>query len=190
MLPRIFMIAALTALFATPYSRAAEPADLQDSKVGEITLKTPKNWKQSEPTSQLRLSQFEIPAVEGDKEPAELAIFAFAGGGGVSANVKRWIDQFQPAERQVKTTKAKSALGEYVLVEVSGTYLKPVGPPVVRGTEPMPGARRLAVILAVEGQGNYFLKLTGPGKTVAASADAFRTSFGGKADDEKPYELE
>jgi gluconolactonase len=189
MMPRIFVIAALGVFLAVNCIRADEPARLQDSKVGEITLKTPKSWKQSKPTSQLRLSQFEIPASEGDKEAAELAIFSFAGGS-VEDNIKRWTEQFQPAERQVKTTKAKSALGEYVLVDVSGTYLKPVGPPIARKTEPMPGARMLAVILAVEGQGNYFLKLTGPAKTVTASAEAFRTSFGGKADDEKPYELE
>jgi hypothetical protein len=45
----------------------------------------------------------------------------------------------------------------------------------------------LAAILAVEGKGNYFLKLTGENATVTAAAEAFRASFGGKAADEKAF---
>jgi len=48
----------------------------------------------------------------------------------------------------------------------------------------------LAVILAVEGKGNYFLKLTGENATVSAAAEAFRTSFGGKEADEKAFAAE
>ena len=45
----------------------------------------------------------------------------------------------------------------------------------------------LAVILAVKGKGNYFLKLTGPMKTVTASATTLRQSFGADPKKEKPY---
>ena len=48
----------------------------------------------------------------------------------------------------------------------------------------------LAVMLTVENRGNYFLKLVGPAKTVAAAEAAFRNSFGAKADSEKEYKLE
>jgi gluconolactonase len=164
--------------------------ELKDAKVGDITLKTPANWKQSEPTSNLRLAQFEIPAAEGDKESAELAIFSFGGGGGVQANIDRWVDQFNADGRKSKVTSGKSAIGEYVIADVTGTYKKPVGPPVLRKTEAMPGARMLAVILAVEGKGNYFLKLTGENATVSAAAEAFRSSFGGKEADEKAFAAE
>ena len=168
--------------------REAAAEDLKDAKVGAITLKTPANWESSKPTSQLRLAQFSIPAVEGDKEAAELAIFAFGGGGGVKANVERWIGQFDTEGRKAKTTIGKSKTGDYVLLEVSGTYKKPIGPPRLRKTEPMPNARMLAAIIAVEGKGNYFLKMTGPDKTVTAAADALRASFGADAADEKPFE--
>ena len=47
----------------------------------------------------------------------------------------------------------------------------------------------LAVILMVEGKGNYFLKVTGPQKTVAGVVDAFRTSFGADKEKEVDYEL-
>ncbi|MCA9119309.1 MAG: hypothetical protein H6822_06280 [Planctomycetaceae bacterium] len=164
--------------------------DLKEAKVGDITLKTPASWKQSEPTSSLRLAQFEIPAAEGDKESAELAIFSFGGGGGVQANVDRWIEQFYADGRKSKVTAGKSALGEYVMVDVTGTYKKPVGPPILRKTEAQENARMLAAILAVEGKGNYFLKMTGEKATVTAAAEAFRTSFGGKEADEKALPAE
>ena len=45
-------------------------------------------------------------------------------------------------------------------------------------------------ILAVEGKGNFFLKMTGEKATVTAAADAFRASFGGKEADEKPFVAE
>jgi gluconolactonase len=126
--------------------------------------------------------------VEGDKEPAELAVFNFGAGGGVQANIDRWVGQFLPENRQAKSTQGKCPLGEYVLVDVSGTYRKPVGPPIQGRTESVPGSRMLGVILSVEKKGLYFLKLTGPEKTVAAAATALRTAIGGKMQDEKPYE--
>ena len=175
-------------LVSSTFSFAAD--ELKEAKVGEITLKTPASWKQSEPTSNLRVSQFEIPAVEGDKESAELAIFSFGGGGGVQANIDRWIDQFDAEGRKSKVTSGKSDLGEYVIVDVTGTYKKPVGPPILRKTEALKGARMLAAILAIEGKGNYFLKLTGESATVSAAAEPFRASFGAKAADEKAFAAE
>jgi hypothetical protein len=46
------------------------------------------------------------------------------------------------------------------------------------------------VMLTLKGSGNYFFKLTGPDKTVAAQADPFRASFGAKAAGETEYKLE
>jgi len=161
----------------------------QEVKVGDITLQVPAGWKQSPPTSNLRLAQFEIPAAAGE-QPGELAVFAFGGAaGGVQANIKRWIEQFRPEGRQTKITKGKTAKGEYVLVDVSGTYNKPVGPPIAGKTEPMENARMLAAILQFGGPADYFLKLTGGKQTVTDAANAFRGSFGGKADEEKPVEF-
>ncbi len=45
------------------------------------------------------------------------------------------------------------------------------------------------MILMVADKGVYFLKLTGPEKTVAAAADDLRKSFGGSAEKEEEYEL-
>jgi gluconolactonase len=77
-----------------------------------------------------------------------------------------------------------------VLVDVAGTYKKPIGPPIQQKTQRAPGNRMLGLILAKEGKGNYFLKLVGPEKTVTAAADDFRSSFGGSAAAEKPYDAD
>jgi gluconolactonase len=171
------------------FARAADDA-LREVKFEELVLKVPAAWKQQPPTNNLRLGQFEIPAVEGDQEPAELTVFNFGFAGGVKANVDRWIEQFERDERKVKITTAKCPLGQYVFVDISGTYKKPIGPPVAGKTQPAPGFRVLGIILSVEKKGNYFLKLTGPEKTVSSAVAAFRASIGGNEKDEKPLDSE
>lgn len=157
-------------------------------KVEDLTLAVPEAWVQKPPANRLRLAQFDIPNADGDKEPTELVISSFGGGGGgAQANVDRWIQQFQPKERTAKVTTGTSPQGEYIFVDVSGTYKKPIGPPIAGKFEDLPDARMLGVILNIKGKGNYFLKLAGPRKTVSASADALRTTFGGVEKDEKEF---
>ncbi len=167
--------------------------DTKSVKLEGITLKTPATWEQQPPANRLRLGQFSIPAAEGDKEPAELVVSFFRGdGGGVNPNLKRWNDQFVADGRKITLTKGTSPQGGYYLSDVSGTYLKSMGGgPFAPGKQtPVAGYRSLSVILQVPDEGNYFLRLTGPAKTVAAAADAFRTSFGADATKEAAYEIE
>lgn len=155
-------------------------------KVGDITLNTPKHWEEQAPSNKLRLAQFAIPPAKGDTEPIELTVFSF-GGGGVDDNIARWIQQFEPEGRKTKVTKGKSPQGEYVIADLSGTYLMPVGPPVLRKTKPMPDSRMLAAILIVPQKGVYYLKLAGPQKTIDAEAKAFRAAFGADESAEVEY---
>ena len=139
------------------FSAAAFADDsVREVKFEDLVLKVPTSWKQQPPANNLRLGQFEIPAVEGDKEPAELTVFNFGFGGGVKANVDRWIEQFDEKDRKVKTTTAKCPQGEYVFADVTGTYKKPVGPPIMRKTEPAPGYRMLGLILLSRRRGITF----------------------------------
>src|SRR5579871_219033 len=71
---------------------------------GDLKLTIPETWKQPPTTSSMRLAQFEVPAAAGDSEDGEIVIFNFgaAGGGGVDANVKRWVGQFQEEGRKQK----------------------------------------------------------------------------------------
>ena len=157
----------------------AEEAKTKKVKLQDIQLEVPVSWKQQQPTSRLRAGQFQLPAVASDKDGAELVVYFFGGaGGGVNANLQRWIGQFAAQGRKVKITSGKSAQGPYYLAEVTGTYNKPIGPPIRQQTKATPGSRMVAVILMVKGKGNYFLKLTGPDKTVAAATDPLREGFG------------
>jgi gluconolactonase len=157
--------------------------ELQDLK-----LTVPADWKAMQPSSRLRLAEFSIPAAEGDTEASELVVFP-PFGGSVEQNVSRWVTQFEGEGRQVRMRKGASTHGDYVLVDMQGTYKKPVGPPIQGRTAAVENYRMLAVILMVEGKGNYFLKVTGPQKTVAGVVDAFRTSFGADKEKEVDYEL-
>jgi hypothetical protein len=157
---------------------------------GGLKLNVPENWKQGKPSSRLRLAQFAIPKVKGDTEDGELALFNFGAGGGAKANIDRWIGQFQTAEREVNVKEGALEAGRYFFVEISGTYNKPIGPPIARQTKVAPGSRMLGVILGIEDKGIYFFKMTGPDKTVAAQVAALKKSFGSDAKKEKEVALD
>lgn len=164
--------------------------ELRDVKVEDLVLKIPADWKQQPPANRLRLAQFDIPKAEGDEQPTEMVVSFFGGtGGGVDANIERWISQFTNSGRKATVTQGKSKLGPYYLVNIAGTYKMPIGPPIQGRTQEMPNSRMLGIILEREAQGNYFLKMAGPDKTVAAQEDALRASIGGEKQSEKPYEV-
>ncbi|RLT07232.1 MAG: hypothetical protein DWI22_10470 [Planctomycetota bacterium] len=177
---------------ATEKSAKAEKKaeEIVDVKIGELDLKLPKSWKQSDATLPMRLATFEVPAGEGDKDKGEFVISSFpGGGGGVDANISRWVGQFSAEGRKVTVRQGKAGESDYFVANISGTYMKPDGPPILRKTKETPGQRMVGVILNLEGKAVYFMKLTGPDATVAAQLNAVRASFGGKLDDEKEYEF-
>jgi hypothetical protein len=156
-------------------------------KLKDLTLRVPKSWTQSDAVMPMRLATFEIPAVKGDQSKAELTVST--AGGGVGPNIERWIGQFDAEGRDAVIKQGKAGDTVYYFVDISGTYQKSVGPPVLQKKEAVKNARMLGVILEVKGKGLYFLKLTGPDATVKAQGDALRASFGAKADGEEDYEL-
>jgi hypothetical protein len=166
-----------------------KPDGTVEIKAGELKLRVPAKWESKPPSNNLRLAQFNVPAAEGDAAGAEVVVFP-PFGGSVNANVQRWVGQFESDGRELKTLKGKTDQGEYVLVELKGTYKKPVGPPIQQKTEPTAGSKMVAVIFKSNAGGNYFLRLVGPEKTVEANAAPFRTAFGGDSAKEEKYELE
>ena len=174
---------------ATAFVSAADKTKTVIAK--DIKLIVPTSWKQGELSNNLRTAQFEVPAVAGDKDAAELVVYFFGGaGGGVSANLQRWAGQFKSSGKKQKTYQGKSTQGKYHLIDITGIYNKPIGPPVQRMTNPTAGYQMLGVVLVVKDKGNYFLKLTGPQKTVTHWASMLRTSFGADIKDEKEAELD
>lgn len=181
-------------LAASPNSNATNAGDqteTQKVKIDDISLTVPKSWKKSQPTSRLRKAQFLLPGEKNSNVKTEFVVYFFGGaGGGVDANLKRWIGQFSAKGRSSKMFSGVSSQGKYWLVDISGTYQKPIGPPIRGKKVAVPNARMLAVILEVKGKGNYFFKLGGSQKTIDKAAKAFRASFGGDSEKEKPYKLE
>jgi hypothetical protein len=143
------------------------------------TLKydTPEGWVAKPPASSMRVAEFTLPKAAGDAEDASLGVFYFGGQGGtVQANLDRWIGQMtQPdgrASRDLARTTRLSARGlPITLIDLSGTYVAEVSP---GSTERFnkPGFRLRAAVIETK-EGPYFVKLTGPEKTVARWDDAF-----------------
>ncbi|MEZ6061907.1 MAG: hypothetical protein R3C19_16300 [Planctomycetaceae bacterium] len=175
-------------LLSSVTAALADDAKLVDVDLEGLKLRLPESWEKQESSSRLRLATYKIPAAEGDREAGELAVFGQMGGS-VADNLSRWISQFSSEGRESTLTMGEVEGRSYHMANVTGTYQKPDGPPVLRKTVPTPGYAMLAVIIEVEGKGNYFLKLTGPKKTVEAQAEALRKAFGGDADKEEPYEI-
>ena len=181
-----FAFVALLLAYGMP-ARAAE--NTKKITAGDLSLTVPENWHKEQVSSRFRKAQMKVPKVAGDSENADFVIYYFdGGGGGVDPNIQRWVKSFQPAGRKAKATSGKTPQGEYVFLDLEGTWNKPVGPMVQQRTQEMPNARALSVILTTK-EGNYFIRLTGPAKTVAANVDAFRASFGADAKSEKDRPL-
>jgi hypothetical protein len=152
---------------------AAMPLMLAQS----LKYDTPAGWVSKPPASSMRVADFTLPKVAGDAEDGQLTVYYFGGQGGtVQANLDRWIGQMtQPDGRASKdvatTTKTKTASGLAVtLVDVSGTYVAEVTP----GSKERfnkPGFRLRAAVVETPA-GPYFVKLTGPAKTIAKWNDS------------------
>jgi hypothetical protein len=147
----------------------------QTIDAGGLTFQAPAAWKSSPPSSQMRRAELKVAPVEGDKEPAELVVFAFPGGAGsVEANVKRWQSQFKDADGNSPPIDSKVIKGknvEVTRVEIAGHYYPSQFPG--RPREPdRPNYRLLGAIVQAGGTG-YFLKMTGPDKTMQAVRPEF-----------------
>ena len=163
-------------------------------KAKDLELKVPADWTVGKPTSNMRAAEFKIPAAKSGEEGAELVVYYFGNStGGVKANIQRWIDQFHEEGRKHEIKNGDSKLGRYALVDISGTYKKPDGPPVQQKTIDAPGSRVIGIVLITEVDANeeyYFLKLAGPDALVASQAKALRAAFAADDASEKTTTLD
>jgi len=119
----------------------------------------------------MRAATYLIPAAKGDSKGAECAVFKNIGGG-VQANIDRWIGQFEKTEGAAKQKKETINSFAVTTVDVSGTF-KGGGPMMGQSSGPKTGYRLLGAIVETP-QGEVFFKLTGPAKTVAAAQSEFQ----------------
>lgn len=154
---------------AKPVDRSIGLAD------GKITLEAPKEWTRKQPRTRIVEHEFATPA--GKDDTAEARFTVMAAGGGVEANIERWVGQFsadegKPAKERVKVQKLKIAGQEVHFVDISGTFKDSPGP--FAPATARPNYRLLGAIIVTEKLGQHFLKLTGPKETVTEQEEAFQ----------------
>ena len=150
----------------------ATPAAGQATLAG-ITFTPPAGWEDLGPSG-MRQGQYRLAPVAGDPAPAEVNVFYFGpnSGGGVEANLQRWIGQMilpegaDPATAVSRSTFTADGMPGHI-VSVDGSYKSGGGRPMGGEGEILPGYRLVGVVL--EGpQGSLFFKLTGPLATAQA----------------------
>ena len=142
-----------------------------------LTFTAPDGWRQSPSGSSMRVAEFTLPRAAGDAEDALLILYYFGGSGGsVDANMQRWIGQIQQPDGKPSSAAAKKETRRVnnlalTLVDVSGTYVAEMAPgAAARNNKPR---FRLRAGVVETSNGPYFIKLTGPEKTVAKWERAF-----------------
>ncbi len=155
---------------------AATPTEAET--IAGVTFTPPKTWANLGPSG-MRQAQYRSGPVKGDADAAEVNVFYFGpqSGGGVEANLQRWIGQMvlpdgadpQSAARHAEFT-ADAMAGH--IVSLNGSYKSGGGRPMGGAGQLMEGYRLVGVVL--EGlQGSLFFKLTGP----LASAEAMESDL-------------
>lgn len=145
----------------------------RELELGAFRLTAPEAWEQRPPRSQLVAYEFAAPAAEGDQEAGRFTLMA--AGGGVEANIDRWIGQFtqpdgSPTKDRTKIDKREISGQTVHLVDIRGTYEDkpaPFSPGVKK-----PNFRLLGAIIVTD-EASFFLKLTGPEATLAGHEQAF-----------------
>jgi len=140
--------------------------------LASLKFDAPAGWVSKPPSSSMRVADFSLPRVEGDAEDAATTIYFFGAqqGGGVQANMDRWMSQMeQPDGKSSKDAAKTSTMTSNGLrisvVDVSGTYVAETAPGSGQNLN-KPGFRQIAAVVETPG-GNYYVKMVGPAKTVA-----------------------
>lgn len=142
-----------------------------------LTFTTPPGWQAGTPASSMRVAELTLPRAAGDAEDAQLIVYYFGGqGGSVDANIERWVGQIQQPDGKTSSAAAKKESRRVnglavTLVDVSGTYVAEIAPGAAeRHNKPQ---FRLRAGVVQTSNGPYYIKLTGPQKTVAKWDEAF-----------------
>jgi hypothetical protein len=137
-----------------------------DEEEAAITWTTPDSWPEVPNASTMRIATRRVPHTPGDAEDADLSISR--AGGGLEANVSRWIGQFAAGSAEQRTEKTVHGMPVTVL-SIEGSFADAVG-----GEDAEVRADWALLGAIVQGDGQpYFFKLTGPRATVRAARRSF-----------------
>ncbi len=156
---------------------AAAPGETASGEAAGVAWTVPTRW-QVQPPRMMRVATYLVPMAEGDDEAGECAVFFFGQGqgGSVDLNLQRWRDQFETESGEPPTpAQRRSTINGIPVTAVSlaGTYLASMGPMFQSGAVKKPGYKMLGAIVEAP-EGNVFLKLTGPEKTVMGAEGEFQ----------------
>jgi hypothetical protein len=146
---------------------------LQAAPAGQLTFAAPPGWHSRPPASNMRVAEFVVAGTRGDAEDAEVIIYYFGGSGGsADANIDRWIGQMRQPDGSMSKDKARRDARtinglKVSTVDVSGTYVAEMRPGATEHLNKPDFRLRAAVVETPRGA--YYIKMTGPAKTVAAA---------------------
>jgi hypothetical protein len=147
----------------------------------ELKFSAPADWKPTPPISNMRKAQYELPRSEGDSENGELVVYYFGPGegGSVADNLARWRGQMTQADGSPLPDDAAredhfDANGlKIAFLDVSGRYA-PGAMPGLPDVGPRDNYRMFAAVIQTSA-GPWFVKATGPGRTMEQQREAVRT---------------
>ncbi|MCA9176701.1 MAG: hypothetical protein KDB14_19570 [Planctomycetales bacterium] len=172
-------VAVIAVFSGLAMSSAEEGAKVDVIKLseGKITLPAPASWERKQPRTRIVEHEFAAKGPEGTS-PARITLMG--AGGGVEANIDRWVGQFRQKDGsssrdKTKVERAKVGDTEVHVVDISGVYQDSPGGPFAGGRViPREDYRMLAAIIVTPKSGHYFIKMIGEADTVEANAKAFR----------------
>ena len=139
-----------------------------------LKFTVPAGWIEEERTSSMRVAQYRLPKAASDTEDASLVLYYFGQGqgGSATANIERWISQMKQAEGSSPKQESLEVNGlKVTTVDVTGTYVAETAPG--SGTFNNKPSYRLRAAVVETPNGNYYVKLVGPEKTVTQWNDSF-----------------
>ncbi len=156
-----------------------------------ITFTPPTVWKDMGPSG-MRKADYAYGPAEDDIDSATVTTFYFgpSGGGGIQANIDRWIGQMtlpEGADPATAITREESTVNGMSVhtVQLAGTYNVSMGGPMMGGKKTPKEGYFMSAVVLVAPEGNVFFKLTGPKQTAAEMSVAFQAMLAGitKTDD-------
>jgi hypothetical protein len=168
----------MQAMMRTIVLAAVMTAANQAAPAGSLAFTAPPGWQTRPSASSMRVAEFVVPKAAGDAENAEVIVYFFGGmGGSAEANIDRWIAQMQQPDGAASKDKAQRDAQtinglKVSSVDVTGTYVAEMRPGATEHYN-KPGFRLRAAVVETP-RGAYYIKMTGPAKTVTAADADYR----------------
>jgi hypothetical protein len=161
-----------------PVQASRSSSESAQTAGGELRYNVPAGWIVEKPTSDMRVAQYKLPKAEGDGDDALLVLYYFGQGQGGTpqANIDRWLNQMHQPDGSPSKDKAKTESltvnGLQVnTVDVLGNYSGGMSPD--SAPQNSKSIYRLRGAIIETPKGSYFVKLTGPEKTINHWEQAF-----------------